>query len=221
MGRTFASLPRNGRPRERLSAHGIDALSESELLALQLRSGTQGASANDLASELLAHFGTLHRIASANIEELMAVRGVGSAKAASVVAGFELGRRVTLASDHLPVLGRASHVAALAIPVLGHLRRERVLLFVCDDKGRLIRRIHLTEGSNRRSLIDVRDVLSAVIRLDGGAFALAHNHPSGDLVPSGADVEVTKSISRGAKAVGLRFLGHIVVGRDRWSQIDT
>ena len=93
MARPFADLPEECRPRERLSSRGREALSDAELLALQLRSGTCGASASDLAADLLAEFGDLRRLSAATAEELTAVPGVGQAKAASIVAGFELGRR--------------------------------------------------------------------------------------------------------------------------------
>ena len=217
----FAALPPDQRPRERLAKFGADSLSVPELLALQLRSGTHGASASDLAERLLAEFGDLRRITIADLSELERVPGIGRAKSASVIAGFELARRAAEVDDEAPVLRRASDVAAVASREIGHARRERVLVLVCDRQGRLLRTARLTEGTDRRSLIEVREVLNAVLRYDGASFALAHNHPSGDPTPSDADLRATEAVACGAKTVGLRFLGHVIVGAadDMWTEV--
>lgn len=177
MGRPFAVLPDRSRPRERLLAEGREVLSDSEVLALLLRSGTTGASASDLANDLLAEFGSLSRLSEATADELGRVPGVGAAKAAAVVAGFELGRRLRQDTTNEVVLFRASEVAARAQSLLSGLRRERVIVFVCDRRSRLLHEVQLSQGTSSRALIDVREVLNAVLRHDGMSFALAHNHP--------------------------------------------
>ena len=219
MGRPFAVLPARARPRERLLAEGREVLSDSEVLALLLRSGTTGASASDLANDLLADFGSLSRLSEATADELERVTGVGAAKAAAVVAGFELGRRLRQDKTNEVVLSRASEVASRAQALLSGLRRERVIVFVCDRRGRLLREAHLSQGTSTRALFDVRDVLNAVLRHDGASFALAHNHPSGNIQPSPADMEVTTNLATAAKTVGLRFLGHVVVTKDEWIEV--
>ena len=219
MGRPFAVLPARARPRERLLAEGREVLSDSEVLALLLRSGTTGASASDLANDLLADFGNLSRLSEATADELERVTGVGAAKAAAVVAGFELGRRLRQDKTNEVVLSRASEVASRAQALLSGLRRERVIVFVCDRRGRLLREVHLSQGTSTRALVDVRDVLNAVLRHDGNSFALAHNHPSGDTQPSPADMKITGNLAAAAKTVGLRFLGHIVIAGDQWAEV--
>ncbi len=219
MARPYAELPSRSRPRERLAAIGAGSLSDVELLALQLRSGTRGASATDLATELLAKFGGLDRVSTAAVEELGRVRGVGPAKAASIVAGFELSRRVDAHSPTGTTLRTAEDVANVAGRQLSALRRERVLVFVCDRRHKVLRAVTLTDGSVDRSLLPVREVLNAVLRHDGSSFAVAHNHPSGDHEPSTADVEATADLAEGAKAVGLCFLGHVIVAASGWSEI--
>ena len=195
-------------------------LSDSEILALLLRSGTTGVSASDLANNLLADFGNLSRLSEATADELERVPGVGAAKAAAVVAGFELGRRLRQDTTNEVVLSRASEVAARAQALLSGLRRERVIVFVCDRRSRLLHEVQLSQGTSTRALIDIREVLNAVLRHDGISFALAHNHPSGDTQPSPADVKVTRDLAAAAKTVGLRFLGHVVVAGGQWSEID-
>lgn len=219
MGRPFSTLPPRARPRERLFADGREALSDAELLALQLRSGMNGASASDLAASLLAEFGSLRRLSEATVEELARVVGVGAAKAAGIVAAFELGRRLPFDDQATVTLARASDVAVHAQQSLAGVRRERAVVFVCDRRSRLFKEVRLSEGTARRTLIDVREVLNAVLRHDGAAFALAHNHPSGDPQPSNADVRITQDVAAAAKTVGLRFLGHVIVTGDAWGEV--
>jgi len=216
----LSALPEHERPRERLQAVGVESLSERELLALVLRNGRTGESAVDLAGSLLATFGGLNGLARALPEELAAVPGVGSAKAGSLVAAFRLG---VLAGRIIeaPVLRSSADIARVAAEHLGGLRRERVLVLVCDGANRLLQVVAVSQGSMDRSLVPVREILNAVLRHDGRAFALAHNHPSGDITPSEADRRATTDVTAGAKAVGLRFLDHIVAADDRWQSAMT
>lgn len=213
----MAAVPLRERPRERLIAGGAEALSERELLALVLRNGTQGVSALDLASDLLAEYGSLHALAIARLEELATRKGVGPAKAAALVAAFELCRRATHPEEI--VLRAGEDVARAARGLLTGLRRERVLVLVCDSANRLRRTVVVAEGSIDRSLVPVREILNAVLRHDGRAFALAHNHPSGDPDPSDADMMATAEVAVGAKTAGLRFLGHVVVAAEDWRAV--
>ncbi len=212
----MAALPLHERPRERLLARGADALTERELLALVLRNGTRGLSALDLAAELLAEYGNLAHLALARPEELATRKGVGTAKAAAVVAAFQLARRVDAQVDGPLVLRSADDVARVARHELGGVRRERVLVLVCDSANRLRHTVVVSEGSIDRSLVPVREILNAVLRQDGRAFALAHNHPSGDPEPSDADRRATAEVQAAAKVAGLRFLGHVVVAGADW-----
>jgi DNA repair protein RadC len=214
----MAAVPLHERPRERLFSRGLGALTERELLAVILRSGTRGVSAIDLASRLLAEYGSLHSLAVARPEELAARTGIGTTKAASLVAAFELGRRAEIDQDRT-VLRRADDVAEIAQRELGGLRRERVLVFVCDAANRLRQTVTVSEGSIDKSLVPVREILNAVLRHDGRSFALAHNHPSGVCEPSVADVSATREVRDAATMVGLRFLGHVVVGTGDWTQV--
>lgn len=219
MAVSMAALAAHERPRERLLGGGPEALTERELVALVLRNGAVGVSALDLAAELLAEHGGLAALAAARPEELAARRGVGPAKAAALVAAFELGRRAGVSAE-APVTRRsAEDVAKVAQGELAGARRERVLVLVCDAANRLRRTEVVSEGSIDRSLVPVREVLNAVLRHDGRAFALAHNHPSGDPEPSDADRAATEAVAAGAEAAGLRFLGHVVVAGGDWRAV--
>ena len=215
----LSALPVSERPRERLRALGAESLSERELLALVLRNGRKGESAVDLAGSLLATFGGLSGLARALPEELAAIPGVGIAKAASVVAALRLGVLTGRVVDEVPVLRSSADIARVAAEHLHGLRRERVLVLVCDGANRLVQVVIVSQGSMDRSLVPVREILNAVLRHDGRAFALAHNHPSGDIAPTDADRRATADVVAGAKAVGLRFLDHLVVARNDWARV--
>jgi DNA repair protein RadC len=215
----MAAIPLYERPRERLLALGAEGLADRELLAVVLGQGTQGKSALDLASELLAEYGSLERLAAARPEELSARMGIGVAKSAALAAAFQLGRRAERSHAVPTTLKAPEDVALVARRELCDGRRERVLVLVCDSGNRLLRTVVVSEGSVDRSLLPVREVLNAVLRHDGRSFALAHNHPSGDPEPSDADRRVTEEIRAAAKLAGLRFLGHVVVAGREWRSI--
>ena len=216
----MAALPAHERPRERLLARGADALTERELLALVLRNGTNGISALDLAAGLLADYGSIGALAMARPEELAMRPGVGSAKAAAIVAALTLGRRLNAAIEERPVLQRPEDIGAIAVRELGAARRERVLVITCDAGNRLRQSTIVSEGSVDRSLMPVREILNAVLRHDGRAFALAHNHPGGTTEASNADRRATDDVKAAARVVGLRFLGHLVVAGSEWHVIN-
>ncbi|MEX2407072.1 MAG: DNA repair protein RadC [Actinomycetota bacterium] len=208
-------MPPHERPRERLMARGVEALSERELLALVLRSGRQGESALDLAATLLAQQGGLAALAGLRPEELAGIPGVGSAKAAALVAAFRLGR-VAEPAPNGPVLRSAEDVAGIAVRELVGARRERVIVLVCDGRNRLRRVVPVSEGAIDRSIMPVREILNAVLRLDGRSFAVAHSHPSGDPTASAEDTLATHRIREASSSTGLRFLGHVIVAGSQW-----
>lgn len=174
----IADIPLHDRPRERLLAEGRGALSDRELLALVLGTGGgTGVGAHELADRLLARFGSLDRLARAHPVELTSVSGIGAAKAASLIAAFEMGTR----RDAPPPVRRitsTSDIAALVAPKLRHLTRERAMVVVCDRAGKVLAVETVSEGGADRTLLPVREILVAVLRHDGQSFAVAHNHPS-------------------------------------------
>lgn len=207
----MAALPEHERPRERLAAQGSGALSDRELLALVLRNGIRGESALDLAGGLLAEYGSLSALASALPEELERRPGVGAAKAAALVAAFQLGRRAATPVAMGLVLGSPDDVVNAAKPHLDGRRRERVVVLVCDGANRLRHTVVVAEGSIDRSLVPVREILNAVLRHDGKAFAVAHNHPSGDPTPSESDLQAAAQLRKATENLGLRFLDSVIV----------
>ncbi len=150
-------------------------------------------------------------------EELVRTTGIGPSKAVTLAAALELGRRLALpAAKPSDPIRRPADIAALVVPTLSRKRREHVLVVVLDRGSRPMRTVPISSGSVDRPLLPVREVLNAVLRCDGVAFALAHNHPSGDPSPSKEDVLVTQRIEDAAVAVGLKLLDHVIVAGGSW-----
>jgi DNA repair protein RadC len=215
----IADLPVRERPRERLAALGTAALSDRELLAVLLGTGgAPGVGAHTLAERLLAHFGSAAAIASAHPADLASVTGIGPAKAAMLSAAFELSRRTTAADPRQAISGPAD-LATVVAPLLRGRTRERLVVVTCDRANRVLGCDVLSEGSADRSLVPVREVMVAVLRRDGQALALAHNHPSGDPTPSRDDIDATVQVRQAAYAVGLRFIEHVVLSETDWRTV--
>jgi DNA repair protein RadC len=211
-------LPELDRPRERLLSRGAAALSDRELLALVLGPGLPGCDAIELAAVLIGESGGLSALATADPHALKRLPGLGAAKAARVAAAFELARRATVSEGRRRIAGSAD-VATVAAPYLRGLRHERVVVVACDTSGGLLRVTPLTDGSADRSLIPVRDVLTSVLGIGGTSFAVAHNHPSGSLIPSPEDTEVTMKLREAAAIVGVRFLDHVILTETAWARV--
>jgi DNA repair protein RadC len=211
-------LPEQERPRERLWRQGAATLSTVELLALVLRQGSTGQSAVGLAAALLAEHGSLAALASCAPEELAGRPGMGPAKAAALLAALRLGRCFD-AGDAPVIVRRPGDLALLARQQLGGLRRERVLVVVLDPGHRVRRVVPVSEGSADHCLLPVREVLNAVLRNDGSAFALVHNHPSGDPTPSLADLRATERVAGAARIVDLRLVDHLVTTDRAWASV--
>lgn len=207
-------LPVAQRPRERLYALGAAALSVPELLAILLRTGLRGASARDLGGRLCARFTTLDALARASIDELESVSGVGRDKAVTLKAAFELSRRLsTEPRSEAPLLDSPEAVAHQVREEALALHHERVWLFLLDTRKRLLRRLVLSDGLLDQSLIHAREVFRPAIQASAHSVVLAHNHPSGDPMPSDSDVRITRDLIRVGRLMHLELCDHVVIGR--------
>jgi DNA repair protein RadC len=216
------NLPPEQHPRYRLRAYGVDALTAREVLALILgRSRRRGVGTLDLADQLLHQFGGVRGLARAHPEDLARVPGVGAVVAASIVAAFQLCRLAARQPDDAVVIRGPEDIASLAWPRISGLRRESILLMVCDAGHRLRHVETVSMGGIDFAHLPVREILNCVVRHDGRAFAVAHNHPSGDSTPSDADVECSIALQGAADAVHLTFLGQVVVADAEWQAVET
>ncbi|MGH2699315.1 MAG: JAB domain-containing protein [Actinomycetota bacterium] len=217
---SIAQIAAQDRPRERLDRLGPRALTDSELVALVVRSGGSGCSALTLAQELLAHYGGLGALAEGELHELAAGRAMGPAKAASLVAAFELGRRAADRTESSTTRIRdAADLAAVARRSVIDPAREESFVVVLSAANRVLRVEPLTTGTDSRCLLESRDVLAAVLRYGGAAFALVHTHPSGETRPSRQDRATTEELGRAAEVVGLAMIDHIILAGTRWCSV--
>lgn len=205
-------------PGERLLCLGPGALSDAELVALVAGLDGQGRDGVASAHELIVECGGLQGLGVALPEELTRSSGIDAAEAVRLVAAFELAARATVASLK-PTIDSSAAIAALVAPVLARERREKVVVLVADATNRVLRIVPVASGGLDSSPLPAREVLHAALRYDGRAFALAHNHPSGDPTPSVQDREATEAVGRAADAVGLRFLDHVVVAGTSWRAV--
>lgn len=207
-------MPDSERPRERLVAHGADALSHGELIAILLRTGLRGASAVDVARELLTRFGTLDGMARASIQELCSVRGVGSDKAVTLIAAFTLARRMAAELQvQTAALDDPESVANLMREENRAYEVETFQILLLNARHRLIRAERVSQGTLDSLLVHPREVFRAAITANAVAVVLLHNHPSGDPTPSEADIRVTRDLIRAGQLLKIEVLDHIILGR--------
>lgn len=216
---TISEIPTADRPRERLLRNGPEHLSDAELLALLLGSGTPGQNALASAQGLLAEAGDLVSVARLRPEGLQRRAGIGAATAARLAAAFELGRRVRADTGPRLRLTSSAAIARFASHRIEHSHREQLLVMIIDAKLGLRHVEAVASGGLTGASFSTRDILATVLRHDGAGFALAHNHPSGDPAPSDIDVETTEAVRTAAETLGLRFLDHVIVAENRWRSI--
>ena len=206
------------RPRERLLSHGVAQLSTADLLALVLGSGTVGQPVGQLAEALLETSGGLPGLGHAPVTELCTRSGIGIARAARLVAAFELGRRA-LAPPNQATIGSAEDVYQLYRPRLAGLAQEVGLVIALSAKNRVVAEIEIARGEVDSIPVHPREVFRPLIRHSAVAGILIHNHPSGDPTPSQQDIQLTERLLDVAELVGIPLLDHVIIGHDGYTSV--
>lgn len=211
----FSTLEPAERPRERLSRFGAAALSNRELLALVVGSGTQRASALDVADALLAT--GLHDLAARSLADFERQRGLGRAKATRLLAALELGARAASgAVEARPQLGSAAQVARHLLPRYGARPVETFGLLALDVRRRLRHEVVISVGCLTASLVHPREVFQEAIAARAAAIIVFHNHPSGDPEPSAEDLALTRRLASAGALLGIELLDHVILGAGRY-----
>ncbi len=210
---TIHDLPISERPRERLQKLGIEALSAQEILALILGRGVAGESVMVTAQRLLSRFGSLKGIASASVEELSQVKGIGVAKGSQIKAAFELANRVEGYSEagNKPLVKTPEDVVGLVRGRLKGKKKEHFLALLLDTRNQLIKVAEISVGSLDSSLVHPREVFKEAISATAASVIFAHNHPSGDPTASEDDIRLTKRLAEAGEIVGIDVLDHIII----------
>jgi len=216
-GHVIRELPVAERPRERLALRGPGGLTAAELIAIIWSSGTRGRSAVDLATDALAMHDGLTGLARASELELSAMTGIGPAKAAQLVAAFELGRRLLAdwPSGRWSIRG-PSDVADRLILQMGRLEREELRVVILDTKNHVLRVATVYQGNVSSSLVRVGELFRDAVRLNAAAAILVHNHPSGDPTPSADDLHLTAEALAAGRLLDIALLDHLVIGHDAY-----
>lgn len=201
-------------PREKLLKQGVSTLSDAELLAIFLRTGTSGVNVLRMAENLLAHFGSLYQLMSADYEEFSSLKGIGLSKYAQLQAIAELSGRF--------FSSRMLREDAMLSPkltqdylrtVLAHREREVFMVLFLDNQHRVIRHQEMFAGTINSVVVHPREIVREVLKVNAAALILAHNHPSGNAEPSQADRVMTKQVVSACQLLELRVLDHLVIGR--------
>ena len=206
-------LPRGERPRERLRELGPGTLSNAELIAILLRTGTAGESVLSLSNHLLSRLGSLAGMGRVTYGELCSVKGVSDAKACQLLAAFELGRRlVSLSPEDRAVIRSPQDVANLLAAEMGFLDQEHLRVLLLSTKNEVLSVHEVYKGNVNSSFIRVAEVIRPAVRDNCPSIIVVHNHPSGDPSPSAEDILITRKIVAGGQMADIDVLDHVIIG---------
>lgn len=224
-------LPKDERPRERLHKYGPENLRDSDLLAIILKSGFKGTTAIQLGEQILLAFeGNLKQMADHKAKQFQKIKGVGEAKAAQIVAAFELGKRLARFHAERDKITSPADVADLMMSKMRYLQKEIVCVLCLDTKGgvttkgiagKLSEDVNwgkklsegtIFEGTLNASVFHPREIFRFAIEESANSIILVHNHPSGDPQPSQEDIRATKQLIEAGNQVGIKVLDHIIIG---------
>ncbi|HNQ46860.1 MAG TPA: DNA repair protein RadC [Syntrophorhabdus sp.] len=216
-GTTFTvhDMPKQERPRERMQRLGPDVLSSHELLALIIGRGIPKRSVLDIAHDLLRKFGSVQGISKATMEELSAISGIGTAKAAQIKAAFELAKRQDLEQDIPPYTVNNPHILVKAIrATIQDKAKEHFKLVLLNTRNKVTGIIPISVGTLNASLVHPREVFKEAIHGNAASVILVHNHPSNDLEPSEEDVRLTRRMVEVGTIMGIEVLDHIIISKN-------
>ena len=210
---TIAHWSEDDQPREKLRDKGPEALSNAELLAILIGSGTPGTSAVELMQTVLNSCkNNLNTLGKMTIRELMAFKGIGEAKAITILAACELGKRRQMETpEERPDLGTATRIYNHMHPVLQDLDVEEFWLLLMNQDYRLIKKMRIAHGGITEVAVDIRTIMREAVLNNATILAVCHNHPSGSLRPSQADNNITTSLQQACSVMRIKFLDHVII----------
>ncbi len=212
----ICELAKTERPQERLQRLGAAALTDAELIAMLLRSGSKGHNVLQVATDLLSSAGSLSQLIAWPDSEFEKIKGIGRVKALQLVAVIEICRRILATEqEELPLLDTSERVYRFMKPRSIGLEVEKFWTICLNRKNRALRVYETTSGTASNSLVHPREVFKEAIRCSASAVICVHNHPSGDPTPSAADVKVTRDLRKASSILGIPLLDHVIVGSPR------
>ncbi|MDM5211468.1 DNA repair protein RadC [Peribacillus sp. RS7] len=209
--------PKEERPRERFLQDGPQSLSNQELLALLLRTGSREESVLQLSGRLINSFKGLRLLKEASVEELTVMKGIGEAKAIQILASVELGRRINKLNDQDRYVIRSPEDGAnYCMEEMRFLSQEHFVCLYLNTKNQVLQKTTVFIGSLNASIVHPREVFKEAFRRSAASIICLHNHPSGDPSPSREDIEVTKRLVECGKIIGIEVLDHIIIGEHKY-----
>lgn len=210
---TMKTIPEGLRPYERLEKYGVESLSDAELLAIVLKCGTREISALEIAQELIKNYGSLADIGRAELNELRQKKGIGRVKSIEIFAAIELGKRILLGKRCKTFsIKNAQEIELWLTLEMKALRQEVLKVLLFDRRWNYISSVNVSKGTADAAPANPREIFYHAIKNMASAIILAHNHPSGDCVPSKTDFNLTKRIIIAGRVVGIDVVDHIVIG---------
>ena len=200
-------------PREKLLYKGKTALSDAELVAILIGSGSRNESAVDLCKRILQQNNNqLHQLQKQSIQQLMQFKGIGEAKAITIVAALELAKRLQLSeTKELTKIGSSTDVCKLMQPLIGDLPHEEFWCLLLNNSNKVIYKFQLSKGGLTQTVVDIRMLFKTVLEHLATAIILVHNHPSGQLNPSMADKDITQKIKQAGTTLDIKLLDHLII----------
>lgn len=217
-------LPNSERPYEKLEMYGEKELSNSELLAIIIKTGTKEETSVTLAQKILSIAGAskennLRFLQGISIEELKKIKGVGKVKAIQIKAICELAKRMSRPLNLNVTIKTPEDVANLLMDELRYEKREIVKVIILNTKNIVQKIVEISRGKNSSAIVETRDVFQEAIKMDMPKIILVHNHPSGDVTPSIADINLTNKIEQVANLLNIQLLDHIIIGDGKYTSI--
>ncbi len=213
-------VPKSERPRERLLREGAQALSNQELIALLLGSGTRNESVIQLSARVLQHFNGLRLLKEGSVKELQEIKGIGEAKAVLLKAALELGKRIRqLPPEDRYVIKSPEDVADFMMEEMRHLTQEHFVTLYLNTKNQVIHKQTIFIGSLNASIVHPREVYKEAFRYSAASIVCLHNHPSGEPTPSHEDIEVTKRLTECGRMIGIELLDHVIIGDQKYCSL--
>lgn len=201
------------RPRERLIRQGAQSLSNQELIAILLRTGTKQESVLTLANRVLNYFEKLHELKHATLEEIVSIKGIGEAKAVQLLAAVELGRRLAQKQvDARFTIRSPQDAATYLMPEMSSLRQEHFVVLFLNVKNQILHKKTIFIGSLNSSIVHPREVYKEAVKRSAASIICSHNHPSGIATPSPEDIEVTKRLQEAGYIIGIELIDHVIIG---------
>ncbi len=221
---TIKKLPISERPYEKAQMYGLESLSNSELLAIIIKTGTKEKTSIELAQEILSietnNKENIQFLQEISIEDFMKIKGIGKVKAIQLKAICELNKRMARPIAQKQVrLRTPDSVAQLLMNEMKYEKREKLKVLVLNVKNILLKIIDVTYGGTNSATVEPKDILAEPIKMGAPRIILAHNHPSGDPTPSKEDFELTKRIYDAANILGIDLLDHIIIGNNKYASI--